>query len=301
MFMNRSLTIFFIIISLNISVFAATNNEVTEKDNKLTIYSSIIPLQFFVDKIGGERVNSSVLVGPGKSPTTYQPTPKQIVGLSGASVLFTVGVPFEKAYLGKTISTLKDLTVIDSAKNIEKHEITGHHGHGDEDEEEQNDADNLDPHVWLSPKLSMIIARNILNALIEVDQEGKEQYTKAYDNLIIELKQTELKISELLTPLNGKTVFVYHPSFGYLFDDYGITQEAVETGGKEPTPAQLESIIKEARNDEVKIIIVQPEFSKKSAEVIASAIDGSVTTLNPLEYDYCTNLVSIATTLASVY
>ncbi len=280
------------------SISACSRTSQNEESNKIQIFTSILPQKFFVDKIGGERVETTSLVGPGKSPTTYQPTPKQIVKLSRANVLFTIGVPFEKAYLRKTTSTLDSLLVIDCSSNIEKREIGNHHDH---DEEEHSEIENLDPHVWLSPVLAQIIAKDILDTLISIDPDGKTYYTEKFNKLISELENIDIELHGILDSLKGQSVFVYHPSFGYFLDEFGMEQEAVETGGKTPTPGQLERMIKEAKNDGVKIIIVQPEFSKKSAEIIATAIEGTVTTLNPLEYDYINNLRNMANIIYNSY
>jgi zinc transport system substrate-binding protein len=53
-------------------------------------------------------------------------------------------------------------------------------------------------------------------------------------------------------------------------------------------------IIDKALEEEVKIIFVQPEFPKKSAESVAQAIKGSVVVLNPLNPDYINNLLYLA-------
>ncbi|MGL1892949.1 MAG: zinc ABC transporter substrate-binding protein [Spirochaetaceae bacterium] len=278
------------------SLFGTTNIE--EESNSLKVFTSIIPQKFFVEQIGGERVDCSVLVGPGKNPATYQPTPNQIVKLSTADILFTIGVPFENIYLGKILNTLKNLKVIDSSIGIKKREIVEGHNHS---VEEHPENEELDPHTWLSPVLGKIIAQNILINLIKSDPEGEEYYTSRFNILIKQLNSITEELHQILDPYKGNVVFVYHPSFGYFLDEFGLIQEAVETGGKEPTPKGLERIISEAIADGAKIIVVQPEFSIKSAKVIADAIGGRVTSLNPLHQDYLLNLKNIATEISKAY
>ncbi len=294
-----------IIITL-LSLFALSCSKNREKGdisgNKIEIFSTILPVQYFIDRIGGEFIESKVLVGPGKNPATYQPTPKQIVSLSKADILFTIGVPFEKAYLDKTISTLVNLKVIDASEGVEKREISNHNHDEEEDHEELNsDHDELDPHTWLSPILAKTISKNILETLINIDEKNKAVYKNNYNILLEELDNIDLYNHSKLDILQGRTVYVYHPSFGYFLDDFNIIQEAVETGGKEPTPQQLERLISMAREEGVKIIVVQPEFSIKSATVIADAIGGKVEKLNPLGYDYFTNLKIITDSISEAY
>lgn len=286
----------------SITIFASGQKE--EEKNGLNVFTSILPQRYFVETIGGDRVNCSVLVGAGSSPATYQPTPSQIVKLSTADILFTIGVPFEKAYLHKIVETLDSLEIVDTSTGITKRHMVAHTHDDDahhDDEAHHDDNVILDPHVWLSPVTAKIIAKNILDSLISTDPEGTSYYTERFEKLIVDLDAVTEEIHSMLAPFKGKILFVYHPAFGYFSDDFGLKQIAIETGGKEPTPSQLEDIIHEALEEDVKFIMVQPEFSKKSAKIIADSIDGTVTTLNPLNPDYINNLKFIASEIVKAY
>jgi zinc transport system substrate-binding protein len=266
---------------------------------EVSVFTSILPQKFFAQQIGGDRVNVSVLVQPGKSPATYEPTPDQVVELSEADVLFTIGVPFENAFLPKIESSAKEIRIVDTSGGIEKRHLEEHsHGEGDHDEEEEDHHDEeegaIDPHVWMSPLAAVRISENILNTLVELDPEGEKQYRENFNELKKQLEAVHQELTEILKPYRGSVFFVFHPAFGYFADEYGLRQVAVETGGKSPTPSDLEEIIEHAREEEVKVIFVQPEFPQKSAERIAEAIDGAVVNLNPLNPDYLENLRRIA-------
>lgn len=277
-------------------------------EEKIKVFTSILPQKYFVEKIGGDRVDVRVLVAPGKSPATYSPTPNQVIDLSSAKVLFTIGVPFENAFLDKVRSNLKTTEIVDTSYGIKKRELEAHsHGddhhddHHNDHHEGHHDHDHHDahgsmedPHVWMSPVLVKHQGKIIYETLAKVDPQGKEEYLKGYEGLVKEMDELDGYVKDKLTPYKGNTVFVYHPAFGYFTDEYGLYQEAIETGGKEPKPATLEKIIEEAKKDNVKIIFVQPEFSQKSANAIANAIDGKVVTLNPLNPDYVNNMKRMA-------
>lgn len=289
-------------------------NLAEKKEAALTIFTSILPQKYFVERIGADRVDVNVLVGPGKSPATYEPTPGQVLKLSSADIFFTIGVPFEQAFIGNIESNLPKLKIIDTSDGIVKRTILGHdhaeeevheheeeaHGH-DEEEDDHHESEIKDPHIWMSPKLVKIQAAAIYNALIKEDPKGQEIYAKGYNDFIKDLDLIHEELKNVLEPLRGNLVFVYHPAFGYLFDEFGLEQMSVETGGKEPTPAVLEEVITMALEKKVKIIFVQPEFSQKSAQVIAKAIDGVVVQLNPLNPDYINNLRHIALEIEKVF
>ena len=289
---------------------------------QVKVYTSILPQSYFVEKIGGDRVDVSVLVSPGKGPATYEPTPRQVLELGSTDILFTIGVPFEKAFIPTIKQTLPGLIIVDTAAGIQRRIMTEPHHHDDEEEhhdehehheddhdehEHHNEAHHEDehddhhheeggedPHIWLSPRLVKVQAQTIYNALVNADPAGKAVYSQGLKALISELDELDAKLSTTLAPFKGQTLFVYHPSMGYFTDDYGLKQAAIETGGKEPSPSALEHIIEEAKEQNVKIIFVQPEFSQNSARSIAKAIDGAVVTLTPLDPDYINNLTHIA-------
>ena len=260
---------------------------------KINVFTSIMPQKYFVERIGGERVNVSVLVLPGKSPATYEPSPDQVISLAKADLFFSIGVAFEKAFIPSIAESLKSLKIVDTSHGIKKRNIESH-DHDEDDEEEDHKSGAPDPHIWMSPVLVKQQVLNIYNALVEKDPEGKDYYKKGYETFAADLDKADAELRKVLAPFKGSTLFVFHPAFGYFADEYGLKQEAIETGGKEPSPSVLESIIKKAKADKVKVIFVQPEFSQKSAGAIAKAIGGSVITLNPLNPDYLNNLLNIA-------
>jgi len=280
------------------SVFGGGQSDDTVEDSsKLKVFVSVLPQTYFVEKIGGERVEVDVVVPPGKNPATYEPTPNQVAALSMADVLFTVGVPFENAFLPKISASLKSLIIADTSEGILKRSITEHHH--DEEGHDEDAAD--DPHIWLSPLLAKVQADTIHRMMVELDPQGRELYDRGLAGLKAELDDLHAELLSMLEPYKGRTLFIFHPTLGYFADEYGLEQTAIEAGGKQPSAAALVEIIEHAREDDVRIIFVQPEFPKDSAELIAEAIGGSVVGLNPLNPDYVNNLRDIGESIRKSY
>lgn len=260
---------------------------------RLPVFVSILPQAFFVERVGGERVKVDVLVQPGQSPATYSPTPKQMVKLAEARIFFRIGVPFEKVFLPKIESSLPHLLVVDTSQGIAL-QTMDHHDHGGGHHDEEDEGTELDPHIWLDPMLVKKQAGIIKETLIRLDPQGAELYEKNYASFAGELDELDRELKETLAPLKGKTLLVFHPSYGYFARAYGLHQLAVETGGKQPSARQLAHIIETAKEKAVKIIFVQPQFSEKSARTVARAINGTVVALDPLARDYLANMRHIA-------
>ena len=262
---------------------------------QINIFVSIAPLKFFTERIGSDRIKIDLMVMPGRNPATYEPTPEQVIALAEADLFFTIGVPFENSFIPKIEETLSSLIIKDVTAGIEKRQLFEHH-HEDEPHETEKiyEYNFPDPHTWLSPVLAKTICVNILNALINADPEGEDYYTENYMILSEKLDTLHSELTEIFEPYKGKSFLVFHPSFGYLADQYGIIQLAIESRGKEPGPYELEKIIEHAKEDNISIIFTQPEFSKRSAEVIAESINGTVVILSTLNPDYINNLRIIA-------
>ncbi|MBN2552117.1 MAG: zinc ABC transporter substrate-binding protein, partial [Spirochaetales bacterium] len=232
-----------------------------------------------------------------QDPHTFEPTPQQMARLAEAAAFFRIGVEFENSLIPRIESTMKGLVVVDCREGIRLRQMEAH-GHETEEQEGQEHAedghDGTDPHLWLSVRNAIQMAGTMREALLRLDPAGGEIYDRGYHELVDDLQALDQRIAGILAPVEGKSFFVFHPSFGYFADDYGLEQIAVETGGSEPSARQLARLIQEARGAEVRVIFVQPQFSRKSAETIASEIGGAVVPIDPLARDYIENLERMA-------
>jgi zinc transport system substrate-binding protein len=256
---------------------------------------SIPPQAYFVERISGGRFSCLTIVGPGQSPHSYEPSPRQMSDLSKASSWFTVGVEFEKALKPKISSVLPRLRLVDTTAGIQFRALEAHEDedHGDHDEAESG----IDPHVWLGWKQSKAIALIIRDELIRLDSTGEAAYRKNHEALIADIETMFASLSRELEPLRGKPVFVYHPAFGYFLDEFGIEQVAVETGGKEPTQKGIAGLVARARKEGAKIIFVQAQFPTRSAKTLAAGIGGVVEPMDPLAADWLPNLARMGEAL----
>jgi len=279
-------------------------------DAHLQVMVSILPQAEFVERIGGERVKVGVLVPPGQGPATYEPTPKQMTELADAQIFFSIGVDFERALLSSIERTLPELKIVDTREGITLRTMTAHHHnegdpgsvghdetgdqHSHQHDEHSHEQAGADPHIWLAPELVQQQARNIAAALIGEDPGHRTFYEANLDSYLADLQALDNQLRESLAPVRGKTLLVYHPAWGYFADAYGLRQEAIEMLGREPTGRQLARIIEHARTEDVRVIFVQAQFSRSSAEAVAEAIGGSVVVMDPLARDHLANLERVA-------
>jgi len=246
----------------------------------LRVVVTIPPQAEFVEKVGGEHLQVTVLVPPGANPHTYEPTARQMIEVAKAKIYFQVGsgIDLELTFTEKLIKINSGIIVINCSEGIQ--------------------IVDRDPHVWLSPKNAKIIVKNIYKALVQVDPENEEYYRRNMESYLKELESLDEEIRRILENLTDRCFIVYHPAWGYFARDYNLTQIPVEKEGKEPTARGLMALIDQARELNKKVIFVSPQFDRRKAETIAENIDGKVVFLDPLAKDYVNNLRLVALKIA---
>jgi len=269
---------------LVITVAACSNPAPVPVNDKTGVAVTILPQQEFVARVGGDKVDITVMVPPGASPHTYEVTPAQMVQLSKAKAYFKVGSPieFELAWLDKLLAQNKDMLVVDCSKGVNLIES------------DDPDETDTDPHIWTSPGNVKTMVQNICTGLSQVDPQNSQYYETNRDSYIQKLDELDAEINASLGDTGSRTFIVYHPAWGYFAHDYGLIQLGIEQEGKEPQAAYMARLINQARSQNIKVIFVSPEFDSRSAEAIAREIGGKVVIIDPLAGDYLDNMRKVA-------
>ncbi|MBN2859101.1 MAG: zinc ABC transporter substrate-binding protein [Sphaerochaetaceae bacterium] len=256
---------------------------------QLTVAVSILPHQAAVDRISGGLASSVVLVGPGQSPHAYEPTPRQMSELSQADLWLLSGTEFEHALEDKIAELYPDLNIIDGTEGVTFRTLEDH-DHDEKEHDAEGPEEGRDQHTWLGREPYIQFIDHALQAMKRHDPANAAVYEQNAAAYLTEINESFESLRADLAYLEGETVLVFHPAFGYFLDEFGLDQEAIETGGKEPTARVLSSIINEAVEDGIKTVFVQEQFPTSAAESVADAIGGSVVALNPLAYDWLENI-----------
>lgn len=254
---------------------------------KPVVAVSVVPEETFVKAVCGDFIDVITTVPPGYSPETYEPTPKEKEKLGGARLYFAVGVPVEDASILPAAADLKNLKIIRLQDAVAKQYADRTFPSGERD-----------PHIWLSPKRAKVMVETIARQCGELDpphkslyEENARSYTKQLDALDSDLKQTFSKI-------DNKSFLVFHPAFGYLAQDYGLTMYSLEEEGKEATPQHLQEMVDLAKKQKIRTVFYQEEVDSKQSKAFAEEIGGKTMELSPLASDYIENLKKMANTMA---
>jgi zinc transport system substrate-binding protein len=273
----------------------AAGDESSQSGARPTVFVSIEPLRYFAGRIGGDRIEVHVMVAPGQSPATYEPTARQLTELSGARLFFTVGVPMETQLIPRIRRSFPRVDIVDTRDGMKLESAAGQLLQTDQEPGAgEHGHSGTDPHVWLDPDRARIIARTIYEALVRIAPADSGDFSRNYRALERELAGLEKDIAAILAPVRGREMVVFHPAYGYFARAFGLKQVAIEAGGVGPGSKHLAEIIDTARQRGVKAIFVQPEFSSATADAVAAAVGARVVTLDPLAYDYPANMRRMA-------
>lgn len=265
---------------------AACRPAAAPDDGRLRVAVSVPPQAYFVERIGGSRVDVQVMIPPGYSHAEYPLTPGKVEVLSRARLYVKVGHPafeFERDQIDPALASLPGIRVVDMSRGMRfLDDETGEgHGHGHE---------GGDPHVWVAPGTVAVAARNIAAALEEADPAHAAEYRANLRAFEADVAALDREIRARLAGRQGAEFMVYHPTWGYFAHEYGLRQVAIEAEGKEPSAARLIKLIDHARRDRVRVVFVQAGFPRKSAQVIADAVGARVLVADPQERDWLANL-----------
>jgi zinc transport system substrate-binding protein len=241
---------------------------------KIRVAATIAPLGEFVEIVGGDKVEVTVIVPPGAEPHTFEPTPSQMREVAKADLYVMNGAGLE-FWMNKVLKVNKKMAIVDSSKGVALLQESG---------------GEMDPHIWISLRNAGLQVNNICSGLVQVDPTNKDYYTKNRDNYLQELQSLDEELSRSFISTKSKIFIVHHPAWAYFARDYGLEEVPLMENEKEPGPKYLGEVVDLAKKNNIMTIFVEPEYNPKAAEVIAREMNASIISLDPLAKNYLENM-----------
>lgn len=292
---------FLLLIAILSIGLAACNNESTntskkesasEQDSsKLNVYTTVYPLSYFAERIGGEYVNVSSIYPPGSNEHTYEPTQQDMMSLADADLFFYIGLGLE-GFVENAQNTLKgeNVKLVAAADYISDKQLNASaeeehdHEHDESEGHEGHHHGDIDPHVWLSPILAKDLALAVKEELVASLPEQEQTFNENYELLVEELDSLDQQFKEMASAAKTKTFFVSHASFGYIAKQYGLEQVAIAgiNSQSEPSQKELASIVEQAQELNVQYILFEQNVSSKLSSVIQNEVGADTLELHNL-------------------
>ncbi|WP_231495764.1 metal ABC transporter solute-binding protein, Zn/Mn family [Paucisalibacillus sp. EB02] len=265
-----------------------------QSEEKLNIYTSVYPIQFAVEKIGGETINALSVFPPGVDAHSYEPTTKTLTTLAKSDAFIYMGAGMEgfsesiadalesedvKLYeLGNHEELFEEVHQHDHVHNDSRKEESSHH-HDDG----HNHGDH-DPHIWIDPLRMIEMSHIITEYLSEINPRDKELYHTNFQQLKEDLTKLDKEFKETLQNKADKQILVSHAAYGYWEDRYGIVQIPINglSSTSEPSQKDLVDIIEQAKDSKLKYVIFEQNTTSKVSSIIQDYIDAEALTIHNL-------------------
>ncbi|WP_338449195.1 metal ABC transporter substrate-binding protein [Niallia oryzisoli] len=258
------------------------DNNGSSFDKQLKVYTTVYPLKYFTEEIGGEAVSVDTIYPPGADEHTFEPSQKDMIKLAESDLFIYVGLGLE-GFVEKAKDTLvnEKVTLVAAGDSIHIDEQAVNHA---EEENHGHTHGDIDPHVWLDPIYAKELAESIKNALVEKDPENEKTYEQNYEALIQKLDELDSKFSEMAKQAGHKEFIVSHAAYGYWEKRYGLKQISISglSTASEPTQKDLESIVKTAKETGSNYIFFEQNVSSKLTEIVKEEIGAEALTLHNL-------------------
>ncbi len=255
---------------------------------KPTIAVTIVPQIEMLKGIAGDKVEIVEMIPAGFSPANYSPSPSEMIAFNKAEIYFSIGVPADRQNILPRAEEIDGLNVVKLFEIVDEKYPPRYFDHG------------RDPHIWLSPKRSAYMVEIMRDELISLMPEFEKEFAENAQSYLNKLQEVDNKNKELLEPYQGEEILVYHPSFGYFTEHYGLEMLAIEEHGKDPGPKHIQEIIDKARENNISSVFYQAEIDSKKTRAIAEELNGETIKLNPLAENFLENISDLAAVFARV-
>ena len=284
--MKKLIRILCILLPISLLLSACGGKNTPKTKNELMVYTTVYPLQYFTEVIGGNLVTVETVYPPGSDEHTFEPTQKDMMKLADSDLFIYVGLGLE-GFVEKTKETLKNehVTMIATGEGIHFEEEAIHKENGDDHHEDDgHNHGDINPHVWLDPIYAKELALAIKNALVAQLPDKEDEFVKNYDALVSKLDELNTKFEDTISQAKQKEIIVAHAAYGYWESRYGLQQISVSglSSSSEPSQKELESIISTAKEHDIQYIFFEQNISSKLAEIVQKEIGAKPLTLHNL-------------------
>ena len=291
--MSRTLLLFII----SLFVWGCENSSNTQRN---LISVSIVPEKYFVEQIAGDDFEVNIIIPPGVSHSSYDPSPGNMTAIGRSVAYFQIGnIGFEKSLIDKIAELNPNLKIYDLSDgvhliaspkvltDVQHHDNHHHHRHG-----------NYDQHIWMSARKAKIIARNVYKAVSELKPERKSFYQDNLTAFLQRMDTLDAVTQRKLSDLSVRAFVIFHPALTYYAEDYQLEQIPLEVDGKEPSVAWMQEVVKKIQDKNVRVIFIQNEYAQTAAVAISETTGIELQIINPLsedwqkEFEHITDIIS---------
>ncbi|MBC1307369.1 metal ABC transporter solute-binding protein, Zn/Mn family [Listeria booriae] len=264
------------------------NSGTQKKDNdKLTVYTTVYPLQYLASQIGGTYVDAHSVYPAGSDAHSFDPTQKDMMNIADSDLFFYIGLGME-GFVDKAKQSLKNENVKFVVTTDNLHLPTMSHeeeDHEHEEDEDGHDHGDINPHVWLDPNYMITMAATFRDNLSKELPAQKETFNKNYEKVVSQLKTLNTDYKTMADTAKHKDFVTAHAAYGYWEKEYGLKQIPIAgiSTSDEPSQKKLTTIVNMIKSEKIPYILLEQNTNSKIADVIQKETDTKTLKLHNLE------------------
>lgn len=255
-------------------------DETTTGEDKLNIVTTLFPIYDWTRQVVGDEAQVELLLTGGAGAHDTSLTPQAIKQLTNADVLIMNGAGLETfldvEQLQKDIPNLTVIKMQDAVPNLLRLDESG----------QTNALSDINPHIWLSPKLAILQVRLIMTTLRNIDPgQHAIDYATRGEAYLRQLEQLDTDFTQTTAGFSQRKFIAFHDAMPYVARDYNLQQIAVieDFPGESPSPDDIISLHEIITQQQVTTIFTEPQFSPRVAETIAADTGAQLAEFDTLE------------------
>ena len=245
---------------------------------KDTIIVSVPPQKYFIEQIAKDNFNIKSMMDDDSILPGFMPTGQQYVWTENAIAYFKIGMFDEKDWIDTIRIKNKNIHTFDTTINTTKKE--------------------LQPYSWLDPMIVRKQAKNILNALTQLDSKNKKFYRDNYFKFVNKLSSLDCQLRTIFKKKKKyykNNFMVFNPVWNYFSKRYKLTQLVIEASPFSDKQENIMKVLNDVNKYSSNILFIPKYYvPKKLVKSIDSNSKVVIVEFSYLEYDWKTNLLNFA-------
>jgi ABC-type Zn uptake system ZnuABC Zn-binding protein ZnuA len=250
-------------------------NQAVDRAPSLKVAATIFPVYDIAQQVAGSSIDVVLLLPPGASPHTFEPTPAAVRNLAGSQTLFVIGHGLDD-WAARTArgADVTHIVTVDNGITLRQFVEAG----------SQARPDAVDPHYWLSIANGMMIARTIAADIQRLIPGRSDEVSRALAAYLTKLKAADSEIRHLLANPPSRRIATFHDAFGYFAAAYNLDVVATfePYPGKEPGPRFIQEFQRKVRDAGIRVLFSEPQLSVEAIRPIAGDAGVTISVLDPI-------------------
>ncbi len=282
------------------------------RERQIQVVTTTTVLSSITESVGGDRVEVTSIATGHQDPHLVEAKPSYMMKVKNADLFIRIGMELEIGW---------ERLILDGSRN---HKVAiGQPGHLDVSEGVERlevPTKKIDrsmgdlhpfgnPHYWLDPLNGKVVAKNISMGLARISPADAEYFNKNYLDFARRIDEAMVRWTAELKPYQGSKLITYHKSWPYITNRFGlvIVDQLEPKPGIPPSPGHIVEVIEKMKNENIKVLLMEPFYDKKPANFVREKTGAKVVSVancvggSEESKDYISMIDAIVTGLANAF